>query len=171
MEVKIKHLEPYLRGWGGGVPIPLSYKWGSDLIFYYKERKNVCCCDDEYKIRHFLALLSSLISTFLGGHMLIKQQLTKKNPPVTTFLSAYKSAATVNPSKLSRVLIISKCLQTLEKCSEMGHQIIEKHWWEQQTIGCFCPAPHLSVTSFHYTPSANQNFCDAIFLVFLICAR
>jgi len=74
--------------------------------------------------------------------------LTKKNPPVTTFPSAYKSAATVNPSKLSRVLIISKCLQTLEKCSEMDHQIIEKHWWEQQTIGCFCPVPHLSVTSF-----------------------
>ena len=75
----------------------------------------------------FLLCFSSLISTFLGGHMLIKQQLTKKNPPVTTFPSAYKSAATVNPSKLSRVLIISKCLQTLEKCSEMDHQIIEKH--------------------------------------------
>ena len=75
----------------------------------------------------FLLCFSSLISTFLGGHMLIKQQLTKKNPHVTTFPSAYKSAATVNPSKLSRVLIISKCLQTLEKCSEMNHQIIEKH--------------------------------------------
>ena len=37
--------------------IPLTYIWGSDLIFNNKERKNVCCCDDEYKIRHFLALL------------------------------------------------------------------------------------------------------------------
>ena len=55
----------------------------------------------------------------------------------TTFPSAYKSAATVNPSKLSRVLIISKCLQTLEKCSEMNHQIIEKHWWEQQNNWLF----------------------------------
>ena len=76
----------------------------------------------------FLLCFSSLISTFLGKHMLIKQQLTKKkNPHVTTFPSAYKSAVTVNPSKLSSVLIISKCLQTLEKCSEMDHQIIEKH--------------------------------------------
>ena len=61
--------------------------------------------------------------------MLVKQQLPKKNPHVTTFPPAYKSAATVNPwaSKLSSILIISKCLQTLEKCSEMDHQIIEKH--------------------------------------------
>ena len=58
---------------------------------------------------------SSLISTFLGGHMLIKQQLqlTKKKPYVTTFPSAYKSAATVNPSKHSSVLIVSKYLQKL----------------------------------------------------------
>ena len=147
MEVTIKHLEQYLRGWGG-VPIPLSYKWGSDLIFYYKERKHVCCCDDEYKIRHFLALLFLLDLNLLRWAYADKATINKKNPHVTTFPSACKSAATVNPSKLSRVLIISKCLQTLEKCSEMDHQIIEKHWWEQQTIGCNCPVPHLSVTSF-----------------------
>jgi hypothetical protein len=59
--------------------------------------------------------------------MLVKQQLTKKNPHIATFPSAYKSAATLNPSKLLRVLIIYKGLKTLEKCSEMVHQIIEKH--------------------------------------------
>jgi hypothetical protein len=97
------------------------------LIFNYKERKNVCCCDDEYKIRHFLALLFLLDLNLLRWEYADKATINKKNPPVTTFPSAYKSAATVNPSKLSRVLIISKCLQTLEKCSEMDHQIIEKH--------------------------------------------
>jgi len=73
----------------------------------------------------FLLCFSSLISTLWA--YADKATITKKNPHVTTFPSAYKSAATVNPSKLSRVLIISKCLQTLEKCSEMNHQIIEKH--------------------------------------------
>ena len=63
-----------LRGWGG-VPTPLSYILGSDLIFYNKKRKVVCCCDDEYKIRHFLLCFSSLIYNFhrWAGRMLVKQ--------------------------------------------------------------------------------------------------
>ena len=147
MEVKIKHLEQYLRGWGGTHTLIIHMRLGLDfllqgekkcvLLWWWIQNKAFSC-----------SAFPPWSTTFLGGHMLIKQQLTKKNPHVTTFPSAYKSAATVNPSKLSRVLIISKCLQTLEKCSEMNHQIIEKHWWEQQTIGCFCPVPHLSVTSF-----------------------